>query len=68
MLLYRDMNERLWRTNGTYLRFKDELNNEVTFMSNGHWVLKMISVPVSQLELARAEVKRIKDNQSKGEI
>jgi hypothetical protein len=64
MLLYRDLNERWWRTNGTYMRFKNEYGKEVTFLSNAHWVLMMEEVPLSELNVAKEEVRRIKLSQS----
>jgi hypothetical protein len=67
LLLNRDLNERWWRSNGTYLRFKNELGDEVTFLSQGHWIIKMVSVPDNQLEIAREQVKKIKENQAKAE-
>jgi len=68
LLLCRDLSERWWRSNGSYLRFKDELGNEVTFPLIGHnWILKMVSVKDTELDIARAEVKRIAENQAKGQ-
>jgi len=55
-LLYRDMNERWWRTNDRYLRFKDEQNREYTFPSSAHWILMMVAVKETELESARQEV------------
>ncbi len=60
MLLCRNLNERWWRSNGTYLRFKDERGDEVTFLTQGHWIMKMMSVEEEELEWARSEVVRLK--------
>jgi hypothetical protein len=65
LLLCRDINERWWRSNGTYMRFKDELGNEVSFIANGHWILKMVSIPTNKLEDAKAEIKKINANVAK---
>ena len=65
MLLYRDLNERWWRTSDRYMRFKKETGEEITFPSNAHWVLKWEEVPKGGLELAKETVKRINENQAK---
>ena len=60
MLLYRDLNER-WRTSDRYMRFKNELGDEVTFPSSAHWILFWESIPEGGLEVAKDEIKRIKE-------
>lgn len=62
MLLCRDMNNRWWRSNGTYLRFTTEQGVEITFPANAHWILMMEEVPIDQLDVARADIRRIKEN------
>ena len=64
-LLYRDWNERMWRTNNYYLRFKDELDSEYSFPAQGHWVLMMVEVKMDELEIAKQEVENY--NQAKSE-
>ena len=65
MLLYRDLNERWWRTSDRYLRFKNEQGDEVTFPTNGHWVLMMESVRPDQVNNARMEIQKIKEKLAK---
>lgn len=65
MLLYRDLNIRWWRTSDKYLRFKKEDGEEITFNSNGHWILFWESVNIKNLNVARQEVQRIKEAQAK---
>ena len=62
MLLYRDLNERWWRTSDRYMRFKTEQGVEITFPSNAHWVLFWEAIPEGTLDVAREEVKRAKDS------
>lgn len=59
-LLYRDWNERMWRTNSYYLRFKDETDHEYTFPANGHWVLMMVEVKDDEREIARNEIESMR--------
>jgi hypothetical protein len=62
MLLYRDLNERWWRSNGAYLRFKDEYGHEYTFPMGGGshtWILMWVSVPDNELNVAREDIKKI---------
>ena len=65
MLLYRDLNERWWRTSDRYMRFKDEYGREITFPSNAHWILMWESVPDGYLEKAKIEIKRIREAKAK---
>ena len=65
LLLKRDMNERWWRTNDRYLRFKNEDGKEITFPSNAHWVLMWEEIPDSELSLAREEIQRMKEKLAK---
>ncbi len=65
LLLCRDLDTRWWRSNGFYLRFKDEQGNEVSFPSQAHWIIKMVSVAQNNLEWAKTEVKRIAESQAK---
>ena len=60
LLLYRDINERLWRTSDRYMRFKNEQNKEITFPSNAHWVLMWEEIPMSEISLVREEINRRK--------
>ena len=61
-LLCRDLNERWWRTSDRYLRFKDEHGREITFPSNGHWVLMWEEIPDELIEFTKEEIKRIKES------
>ena len=65
LLLYRDMNERWWRTSDRYLRFKDEKGSEITFPTNGHWVLMWEAIPLDRVEITKQEIKRMKENLAK---
>ena len=65
MLLSRELNERWWRTSDRYMRFKKDSGEEITFPSNAHWVLFWEEVPAKDLDVARLEIKRIKENQGK---
>ena len=60
LLLYRDINERLWRTSDRYMRFKNEQGKEITFPSNAHWVLMWEEIPMSEISLVREEIARRK--------
>ena len=68
LLLYRDLNERWWRTSDRYMRFKKESGEEITFPSNAHWVLFWEEVTKGQLSLAREEIQRIKENAAKERV
>jgi hypothetical protein len=63
MLLYRDLNERWWRTNDRFFRFKNEVGKEVSFPTSGHWILFMEEV--TDLVVAREEIRNMKIDQSK---
>lgn len=58
-LLYRDWNERMWRTNSFYLRFKDEGDLEYTFPAQGHWVLMMVEVKDDMIGVAKQEIENM---------
>lgn len=64
-LLYRDLNERWWRTSDRYMRFKDERGQEVTFPSNAHWVIMWESVSEAELPKVREEIIRIQEVRAK---
>jgi hypothetical protein len=66
MLLYRDLNERWWRTSERYMRFKKESGEEITFPSNAHWILMWESIPEGGLDTAKSKVQRIKQSQIEG--
>lgn len=61
LLLCRDLNERWWRTSDRYMRFKDEYNREITFPANAHWILMWEEVPDNELDVAKEEIKRMKE-------
>jgi len=63
-LLYRDLNERWWRTSDRYMRFKDENGNEVTFPSGAHWVIMWEEVIKEDLEKVREDIAREKEKAS----
>jgi len=67
-LLYRDWNERMWRSNSYYLRFKDESNHEYTFPAQGHWVLMMVSVDDDKLDVARQEIENMNKIKAEAEL
>lgn len=64
LLLYRDINERWWRTSDRYMRFKDQYGREVTFPSEAHWVLFWEEVPSGELDVAREEIRRMKKGET----
>ena len=65
LLLWRDLNERWWRTNDRYLRFKNEEGKEITFPSNAHWVLMWEEVPNNEISLAREKIQNMKEKLAK---
>jgi hypothetical protein len=67
LILYRDANERFWRTSDRYLRFKEENGSEITFTTGGHWVLYWREIPESMVAGKKAEIKRMKEETAKGE-
>ena len=68
MLLYRDWNERMWRTSDRYMRFKDEYGVEVTFPSNAHWILMWEAVPDDKVADVKEEIRRMKMAQRLDEV
>jgi hypothetical protein len=63
MLLYRDFNERVWRTSDRYMRFKDEYGREVTFPSNAHWILMWESVADDKVAEEKENIRKMKEAQ-----
>ena len=68
LLLYRDLNERWFRTNSKYMRFKDEYNKEVTFPSNARWVLMWKEIDDNEIDVVRDEIKRLKEEMVAKEV
>ena len=68
MLLSRDLNDRWWRTSTRYMRFKDEMGREVTFPAEAHWILMWREVRQSQLNDAREEIQRHKEQMAKESV
>ena len=48
------------------LTIMDENGDEVSFPSAARWVIKMVAVKPNEIDTAKAEVKRIRENQAKG--
>ncbi len=65
MLLYRDLNERWWRTSDRYMRFKNDQNQEVTFPSSAHWILMMVAVSEADVQKVREEIAHMKTEMAK---
>ncbi len=57
-LLYRDLQVRFWRASDKYVRFKNEQGLEVTFPSQGHWVLQWEEVPLAKLNEVRESMRK----------
>ena len=67
MLLYRDLNERWWKTNDRYMRFVNEYGKEVTFPSAAHWILMWEEIPSTELNRVREEIRQINIQNQKGD-
>lgn len=63
MLLYRDLNERWWRTSDRYMRFKDEFGREVTFPAEAHWIIRMEEVPDAEVSAVREQLYQMRERE-----
>lgn len=63
LLLYRDLNERWWRTNDRYMRFKDKSGREVTFPSAAHWIIRWEEVVDNEVAMVEGEIYRMREQE-----